>query len=49
MNVWFGGFTTMCREMGTEFFDFFLDEMILMHNSLTFSRLEKKGFNPSYW
>ncbi|THU93141.1 hypothetical protein K435DRAFT_580726, partial [Dendrothele bispora CBS 962.96] len=31
-NVWFGRYHSICREMGAVFYEFFLNQMILMHN-----------------
>jgi hypothetical protein len=39
----------MCREMGIETFEFFLDEMIMMRNETTNSKLEQRGHHPGYW
>ena len=32
-NVWFGGFQAIVRDMWVERFNFFLDEMIMCHNT----------------
>ena len=48
-NVWLGGFHTMCCEMHAVFYDFFLDEMIMMCNKVTRDRLAAQGFHPKYW
>lgn len=29
-NAWFGKYHAMCREMGSVFFEFFLNQMILL-------------------
>jgi hypothetical protein len=39
-NVWLGGYHSMCREMLVDKYNFFLDEMILRHNRLTYNKLE---------
>lgn len=33
-NAWFGQYHSMCREMGCIFYEFFLNEMILLHNDM---------------
>ncbi|KAF9061180.1 hypothetical protein BDP27DRAFT_1338495 [Rhodocollybia butyracea] len=38
-NVWLGGYHSMLREMGEVRYNFFLDEMILRRNRLTFAKL----------
>ncbi len=48
-NVWVGGFHSICREMRADHYDFFLDQMIIMHNKMTHECLEKKGCYPSSW
>ena len=48
-NVWLANYNSMCREMRADRFNFFLDEMIMRHNKVTISRLEKKGDMPSTW
>ncbi|KAF9020708.1 hypothetical protein BDZ89DRAFT_958068, partial [Hymenopellis radicata] len=45
-NVWFGGFTTVAREMTFAHFMFFADEMILIHNELVDMNLRRKGLHP---
>ena len=47
-NVWFGGFRTIIREMGSVKCEFFLDEMILQKNILTKRQLERDGCIPGY-
>jgi hypothetical protein len=39
----------MCREMRAIFYDFFLDQMVLIRNGLTKKRLEKQGLQPRYF
>jgi hypothetical protein len=48
-NVWVGGFHSMCREMRAIFYDFFLDQMVLMRNEMTRKRLVERGRNPRYF
>ncbi|KAI0689098.1 hypothetical protein BC835DRAFT_1308521 [Cytidiella melzeri] len=48
-NVWLGGFHSICREMHVVKYNFFLDEMIMRRNKLTFAKLEADGHEPSYW
>jgi hypothetical protein len=48
-NVWLGGFHSICREMRAVFFDFFLDQMILLRNEVTRTRLAAEGVSPQYW
>ncbi|SJL18280.1 uncharacterized protein ARMOST_21865 [Armillaria ostoyae] len=48
-NMWFGGYHSICREMGMTKYQFFLDEMILQHNKITREWLTKKGYAPRYW
>ncbi|TEB17856.1 hypothetical protein FA13DRAFT_1649942 [Coprinellus micaceus] len=45
-NVWLGGFFSMCREMGPERYDFFLDEMIRRRNKETLAKLKEMGAMP---
>ena len=50
VNVWFGAFHNICREMSPTKYDFFLDEMILRRNRVTVATLRahgKKPFHPS--
>ncbi|KAJ8089666.1 hypothetical protein PM082_014928 [Marasmius tenuissimus] len=46
-NNWFGGFQSICREMEGHFYDFFLDEMVMMRNELNLKSLS--GSEPTYW
>lgn len=48
-NAWFGKYHAMCREMGSVFFEFFLNQMILLHNEDKKRQLERQGFMPTYW
>ena len=45
-NVWFGSYHSMCREMLVDKYNFFLDEMILCHNHLTYNKLALACENP---
>jgi hypothetical protein len=45
-NVWLGGFHSMCRELRPLFYDFFLDEMIMIRNQITQKRLVQQGHGP---
>jgi hypothetical protein len=47
--MWFGGYYSICREMLAERYAFFLDEMILQKNRLTWQKLEDKGHKPRRW
>ena len=47
VNVWLGGYHAICREMLPVKYNFFLDEMVHLHNEITVSKLRAKGFNPS--
>ena len=38
-NAWLGGYHSMCREMLVDKYNFFLDEMILRRNRLTYNKL----------
>ncbi|THV00023.1 hypothetical protein K435DRAFT_606423, partial [Dendrothele bispora CBS 962.96] len=48
-NTWFSRYQPMCREMGSIFYDFFLNQMVLMHNVHKKNQLTREGFNPRYW
>ena len=48
-NAWLGRFQSVCYEMEKEKYDFFLNEMIIMCNSLTWDKLKRKKYDPSYW
>lgn len=48
-NAWFGRYHTICCEMGGIFYEFFLNQLILMHNEEKKTELENNGFNPTYW
>lgn len=45
-NVWFGSFLSICREMLSDRYNFFLDEMVKRRNRWMISELEKKGHCP---
>ncbi|TFK85189.1 hypothetical protein K466DRAFT_495238 [Polyporus arcularius HHB13444] len=45
-NVWFGKFMPVVREMSEIHYNFFLDEMILIHNEQRVALLEKRGLHP---
>lgn len=47
-NAWFGGYLSMCREMGADRYDLFLDEMIRMRNELIVEKLEKSNLLPHF-
>lgn len=48
-NAWCGKFYAVCHEMGSEKYEFFLDEMIIMRNAATVKRLARKESQPTYW
>ncbi|THU81591.1 hypothetical protein K435DRAFT_693216, partial [Dendrothele bispora CBS 962.96] len=48
-NTWFGRYHPMCREMGSVFYDFFLNQMILLHNVEKKKQLTIDKVNPRYW
>lgn len=45
-NVWFGKYKGVVREMHEHRYNFFLDEMILLHNDNVFASLQKRGQDP---
>ncbi len=45
-NVWFGKFMAVAREMSEIHYNFFLDEMILIHNEQRVEVLRKRGCHP---
>jgi hypothetical protein len=45
-NVWVGGYHAICREMGVDRFNFFLDEMILRRNEDVRVKLKRENKNP---
>ncbi|KAF7378197.1 hypothetical protein MSAN_00244300 [Mycena sanguinolenta] len=47
-NVWLGGYHSILREMGSDRYDFFLDEMVMRKNRLTKTKLEAAGALPDY-
>lgn len=46
VNVWFGGFQALVREMGVDMYNFTLDQVIMVRNRFTVSELERKGRKP---
>ncbi|KAF5368066.1 hypothetical protein D9758_004456 [Tetrapyrgos nigripes] len=48
-NAWFGRYQPLCREMGCIFYEFFLNQMIMMYNVEKRKQLERDGYKPSYW
>lgn len=48
-NVWLGGYHSICREMLVDKYNFFLDEMILRRNRMTFIKLENSLYQPKNW
>ena len=48
VNVWFGAFHNICREMTPVKYDFFLDEMILRKNRYTIASLAQQGKEPHH-
>jgi hypothetical protein len=47
-NVWLGGYHSILREMGSDKYDFFLDEMVMRKNRLTKAKLEAAGALPDH-
>jgi hypothetical protein len=47
-NVWLGGYHAILREMGSDKYDYFLDEMVMRKNRLTKAKLEADGMLPDY-
>ncbi len=45
-NVWFGQFQRIVREMREENYNFFLDEMIAIHNEWQVGVLYRRGARP---
>ena len=48
-NVWLGGYHSICREMASDKFEFFLDEMIMRKNTLVVASLRDKGHLPAHY
>jgi len=46
VNVWLGGYHSICREMLPVKYNFFLDEMIRLRNVEIVKQLKKSGANP---
>ena len=42
-NVWLGGFHSMLREMQVDRYNFSLDTMILLRNTMTRNKLQRDG------
>lgn len=47
-NVWLGGYHSICREMLPVKYNFFLDEMIRLHNRIIVQWLRNDGHNPHH-
>ena len=45
-NVWFGKYESIVREMHQHRYNFFLDEMISLHNDELWASLTNKGLKP---
>lgn len=45
-NVWVGGYHSIVREMLGDHYKFFLDQMIMLHNSAIIEKLERRGQAP---
>ncbi|KAL0070341.1 hypothetical protein AAF712_002529 [Marasmius tenuissimus] len=48
-NAWFGRFISICREMNGIFYEFFLNQMIMLHNKQVKQNLERSADVPTYW
>ncbi|KAJ8090241.1 hypothetical protein PM082_018837 [Marasmius tenuissimus] len=48
-NAWFGRFISMCREMNSIFYEFFLNQMIMLHNNQVKQNLQTSLEIPTYW
>lgn len=48
INVWLGGYHSICREMHPVKYNFFLDEMIHLRNEMTVAKLAEAGHNPRH-
>ncbi|KAG2152954.1 hypothetical protein DEU56DRAFT_850012, partial [Suillus clintonianus] len=48
INVWFGAFHNICREMTPVKYEFFLDEMIIRCNRVTLATLHTQGKRPHH-
>lgn len=46
INVWFGRFQSIVREMTPERYEFYLDEVIAIRNRFVVQELERKGLRP---
>ncbi|KAJ6592961.1 hypothetical protein B0H19DRAFT_1279753 [Mycena capillaripes] len=47
-NVWLGGYHSMLWEMGSDKYDYFLDEMVMRKNKLTKAKLKGEDALPDY-
>ena len=47
-NSWIGKYQSICREMRSDRYNFFLDEMIMRRNSHTVAKLQGKEMS-NYW
>jgi hypothetical protein len=45
-NVWLGGFHSIVREMTPIKYNFFLDQMILLRNQMTITKLKRDQWQP---
>ena len=48
-NRWLAGYAAICQEMCVDKFNFFLDEMIIRRNLVTYETLVRRGLRPGYW
>jgi hypothetical protein len=46
VNVWYGGFQAIVREMQVDRYNYFLNEMVKRRNRLMIDELRRKGFQP---
>lgn len=42
-NIWYGGFASMCRNMSSLVYNFFLEEMVYLRNKWLTKKLEKRA------
>ena len=49
LNMWLGGFHSICREMLPVKYKFFLDEMIRLRNVLVVDHLRETEQEPRHW
>lgn len=45
-NLWYGGFTVIVRDMQSDRYEFFLDEMIKWRNRMIVKELQRRGKKP---